>query len=93
MNRGPGSRPLLPQTTPMQTFQLAPPNIGLGDTKKSESRKTLPYTSVSIDMLTTLTDYVFVDEHNRHKRLKGTQSLLFRTTRRIELTQDSYESL
>ncbi|MCJ1396171.1 hypothetical protein MMC18_009060 [Xylographa bjoerkii] len=33
----------------MQTFQFAPPNLGLGDTKKN---------------------YVFVDEHNRHKRLK-----------------------
>ncbi|MCJ1242822.1 hypothetical protein MMC30_000017 [Trapelia coarctata] len=33
----------------MQTFQFAPPNIGIGDTKKN---------------------YVFVDEHNRHKRLK-----------------------
>ncbi|KAL8732632.1 MAG: hypothetical protein Q9166_002607 [cf. Caloplaca sp. 2 TL-2023] len=43
------SRPLLPQDFPMQSYAFAPPNLGVGDSKKN---------------------YVFVDEHNRHKRLK-----------------------
>ena len=28
-------RPLLPQTFGMQTYSFVPPNLGLGDTKKS----------------------------------------------------------
>ncbi|KAL8766939.1 MAG: hypothetical protein Q9209_006420 [Squamulea sp. 1 TL-2023] len=43
------SRPMLSQEIPMQSYAFAPPNQGVGDSKKN---------------------YVFVDEHNRHKRLK-----------------------
>ena len=32
----PEARTLLPQTAPMSNFSFAPPNMGFGDTKKSE---------------------------------------------------------
>lgn len=66
MNR-PETRPLLPQTTPMSQFSFAPPNMGVGDTKKSESELCAPLFAGADG---AITDYVFVDEHNRHKRLK-----------------------
>ncbi|KAI9720024.1 MAG: hypothetical protein M1812_003150 [Candelaria pacifica] len=44
-----GPRPLLPQSTQVQSFSFAPPNAAPRENQKN---------------------YVFVDEHNRHKRLK-----------------------
>lgn len=69
------ARPLLPQTTPMQNFSFAPPNMGIGNDKKSKHSLFLPMPrrSLHLHMLTVKSDYVFVDEHNRHKRLKGTR--------------------
>ena len=37
MTSGPEIRPLLPHKIPMQTYSFAPPNLGLGDNKKSRS--------------------------------------------------------
>ena len=57
----------------MQTFSFAPPNLGLGDNKKSMLSKFWPRCGVTNNgrYLILGVDYVFVDEHNRHKRLKG----------------------
>lgn len=61
------TRPVLPQNFTMQTYSFAPPNLGLGDNKKSKTTFGAPATFEADHTL----DYVFVDEHNRHKRLKG----------------------
>ena len=62
-------RPILPHSlvNEMSSFSFAPPNMGIGDAKKSTSRSC----AQSASWLTPAADYVFVDEHNRHKRLKG----------------------
>lgn len=64
-----------PQKYPMQNYSFAPPNMGVGTDKKSTY-----FTSFLVEdthlrrldhgLIRDL-DYVFVDEHNRHKRLKG----------------------
>lgn len=61
-------RPLLPQSFAMQTYSFAPPNLGLSDNKKSQSYLLW---GLSAELANLVPDYVFVDEHNRHKRLKG----------------------
>ena len=69
----PAVRPLLPQKLQMQNYSFGPP-VALGDNKKS---KPLPgHPNDYHGRLTSQLDYVFVDEHNRHKRLKGTDGLL-----------------
>ena len=65
-------RPLLPQTFAMQTYSFVPPNLGLGDSKKSTFRPDARF-ALSAN---SIKDYVFVDEHNRHKRLKGRALML-----------------
>ena len=69
----------------MSTFSFAPANVGFGDAKKSETTACAPVTGPN-----ALTDYVFVDEHNRHKRLKGR---LVISSHGMELTRTSHESL
>ena len=63
----------------MQTFSFVPPNMGLGDNKKSTSGwlhfASSPPILNCFRFLMQHLDYVFVDEHNRHKRLKGVGSL------------------
>ena len=61
------TRPVLPQNFTMQTYSFAPPNLGLGDNKKSKAS----FRARVILEADQTPDYVFVDEHNRHKRLKG----------------------
>ena len=70
-------RPLLPQTTQQQTYSFAPQVLA---PREPQQRSEPPRPStVRNRWLTRLSaDYVFVDEHNRHKRLKGTQSALSR---------------
>ncbi|KAG0651542.1 Nitrogen assimilation transcription factor nit-4 [Hyphodiscus hymeniophilus] len=66
----PGGRRLLPQSSQMQSFSFAPNNFG-----SRENQKSAPYSSrnryLHIPVSNHSLDYVFVDEHNRHKRLKG----------------------
>ena len=55
----------------MQTFALAPPNpIGQRSTSKNLFHHKR-FDSVARSLPISCLDYVFVDEHNRHKRLKG----------------------
>jgi hypothetical protein len=61
-------RPLLPQTAQMQSFAFAPPSLAPRENQRSESVRT----NAERDRDSCCrVDYVFVDEHNRHKRLKG----------------------
>lgn len=69
MASGPEIRPLLPHTMPVHGFSFGPAAMGLTDHKKSKDG---PAPHPPHAGLTPRTDYVFVDEHNRHKRLKGT---------------------
>ncbi|EHK98118.1 hypothetical protein M7I_6170 [Glarea lozoyensis 74030] len=68
MSGDPGNRRLLPQSSQMQSFSFAPNNYG-----QRENQKSAPYLPLLADCFYTDCDpdYVFVDEHNRHKRLKG----------------------
>lgn len=82
MELGTDNRPLLPhnnmhQGNMLPNYSFAPPNMGLNVDKKSMSRveMAIPYTYTDRD-----SDYVFVDEHNRHKRLKGTSPLAISPT-------------
>lgn len=62
------ARPLLPQTTQGQTFPFAPQVLG----PREPQQKSAPVLHASKFCANSrLPDYVFVDEHNRHKRLKG----------------------
>ena len=81
MSAGTETRTLLPQkygTGMPQSYSFAPPNMGVGADKKSE--RFSPSSATKRDIayllpkfrLTESSDFVFVDEHNRHKRLKGT---------------------
>ena len=86
-----GGRPLLPQTAQMQSFTFAPPTLAPRENQRSESGRL---------MRRSLTDwrhadYVFVDEHNRHKRLKGAaqQSRGIPRDKTILANRDSHESL
>ena len=79
----PNSRPLLPHRTAMQNFAFAPPNLGLGDNKKSMLSVTSSVCIRCRYMLIYYLDYVFVDEHNRHKRLKGICPLASASTFRV----------
>lgn len=65
------ARHTLPQDFPMQSFAFAPPNLGVGDNKKSKRGTSYDMKS-RLGLCSHSLDYVFVDEHNRHKRLKGT---------------------
>jgi len=70
MNVGTENRPLLPQHQhTMQNFSFAPPNLGV--TAGEKSVYPLKYTYTFRQRWLIDIDYVFVDEHNRHKRLKG----------------------
>jgi hypothetical protein len=60
----PTSRPLLPHAALNPELSFVPQS----GQKEPVQRSALP--AVSGSLLTPL-DYVFVDEHNRHKRLKG----------------------
>ena len=53
----------------MQSYNFAPPNNmgGYSQDKKS----TVGFASSGVQCADLVIDYVFVDEHNRHKRLKG----------------------
>jgi hypothetical protein len=64
----------------MQTFSFVTPNMGLAENPKSTSGETWPEDGqprTKRGDLTRTADYVFVDEHNRHKRLKGTRAFAF----------------
>jgi hypothetical protein len=63
----PGGRKLLPQNSQMPNFSFAPTNTGPRENQKSASSSCIILPVKSNLAL----DYVFVDEHNRHKRLKG----------------------
>ena len=67
------TRPLLPQKPAMQNYSFAPPNLGVGGDQKSKQSPLLRVFQFHglHNELTKGVDYVFVDEHNRHKRLKG----------------------
>ena len=57
-----------------QNYSFAPPNMGVGTDKKSKQvplSYTTAYSPPAKLKLTESLDFVFVDEHNRHKRLKG----------------------
>ena len=78
MSNDPTVRRLLPQNSQMGTFTFAPPAY---QQQPRETQKSAPSTPVSPlvlcpewDVPDQLLDYVFVDEHNRHKRLKGMQA-------------------
>jgi hypothetical protein len=69
----PGNRRLLPQSSQMQSFSFTPNNFGQRENQKSApscNQDFDPPPPICIDSNLYL-DYVFVDEHNRHKRLKG----------------------
>jgi hypothetical protein len=66
----PGS-PLKLYFAKMQTFALAPANPAGQKSTSSPPTGGRPHTSRTVLKLLRV-DYVFVDEHNRHKRLKGT---------------------
>lgn len=82
MSNDPTARRLLPQTSQMGSFSFAPPAYQQQprETQKSAPsvkllKKKKTHQSV-VKVLTRCADYVFVDEHNRHKRLKGMRSPL-----------------
>lgn len=78
----------------MQTFSFAPPNLGLGDNKKSMLSRFRRRDIVNkASYLILGTDYVFVDEHNRHKRLKGMSPAVAGLSPFIADTPRSDESL
>lgn len=72
MSNDPTVRRILPQNSQMGAFSFAPPTY---QQQPRETQKSAPpLNSLPIDSaicLTVAPDYVFVDEHNRHKRLKG----------------------
>jgi hypothetical protein len=68
MSTDPGVRRLLPQSSQMQSFSFAPANLVPQENQKSARYFSEYRNSARTDCGT---DYVFVDEHNRHKRLKG----------------------
>lgn len=69
----PGSRPLLPQTTPLNYSFVPQPQRPAEPAQRSMSPR--PARCLGDTILTAgVADYVFVDEHNRHKRLKGMPS-------------------
>lgn len=59
--------PQNPQNAQMSSFSFAPQQFPQRETQKSA---TLVFTD-NYSISNSLADYVFVDEHNRHKRLKG----------------------
>lgn len=69
MSGDPGIRRLLPQNGQMQNFAFATTNFGPRENQKSAHR--LQSERLQWLLTTGSIDYVFVDEHNRHKRLKG----------------------
>jgi hypothetical protein len=64
----PTARPLLPQTTQAQSFSFAPQVLG---SREPQQKSTAIFHATNSVLTVFLPDYVFVDEHNRHKRLKG----------------------
>lgn len=66
----PTARPLLPQTTQPQNIAFAPQVMGSREPQQ-KSAPILHAPNPSSTLTVRLPDYVFVDEHNRHKRLKG----------------------
>lgn len=77
MSNDPTTRRLLPQTSQVPSFSFAPPAY---QQQPRETQKSAPCVKFSIpqflpvisaDPNSGIADYVFVDEHNRHKRLKG----------------------
>jgi hypothetical protein len=70
----------------MQTFSFLTPNMGLGGNKKSTFVRAefIPIRAIGLATFSDLmrgVDYVFVDEHNRHKRLKGMYSVISQSHR------------
>jgi hypothetical protein len=68
----PAARRLLPQSAHVDSFSFVPPSYQPPrETQKSSLSEMAPKKTVfgCSDMMAA--DYVFVDEHNRHKRLKG----------------------
>lgn len=64
-----GARQLLPQGP--RTFEFANVQPDNRDKQKSERLHSAMILEESTSLIVFL-DYVFVDEHNRHRRLKGT---------------------
>jgi hypothetical protein len=74
MSGDPAVRRLLPQNSQMQSFSFTPANFGPRENQKSAQPiylRLCPYKNCERGLTNFLIDYVFVDEHNRHKRLKG----------------------
>lgn len=72
MSNDPTVRRLLPQSSQMSNFSFAPQSYHQPRETQKSAHPPLPFRlSVGDDSNRRLADYVFVDEHNRHKRLKG----------------------
>lgn len=75
----PSVRRILPQESQnaqamgMNSYTFAPQQFPQRETQKSEMTRPnhIPDDLVESQTNTPIIDYVFVDEHNRHKRLKG----------------------
>ncbi|KAK8035050.1 hypothetical protein PG993_010045 [Apiospora rasikravindrae] len=79
MSNDPSVRRLLPQNSHLGQFAFAPQNFQQQPRETQKSAHQLcptPPGSRFADVIANLigADYVFVDEHNRHKRLKGESS-------------------
>lgn len=72
MSNDPTVRRLLPQSSQMSNFSFAPQTYHQPrETQKSTRPPSPPDAGFLINLTHFSVDYVFVDEHNRHKRLKG----------------------
>lgn len=70
MSNDPSIRRLLPQSSQMSNFSFAPQQYHQPrETQKSALPPCASHRGTGSDF--QLADFVFVDEHNRHKRLKG----------------------
>jgi hypothetical protein len=78
------ARRLLPQSSQMNSFSFAPPTTYQQPPREQQKSAQRPLPR-ELDRSTSgnanhyLPDYVFVDEHNRHKRLKGMWASVSRT--------------
>ena len=67
MSNDSATRRLLPQSAQMGSFSFAPQQT-YQQPRETQKSALIPRVLV---VLANPIDYVFVDEHNRHKRLKG----------------------
>lgn len=84
MSNDPTARRLLPQTSQMGSFSFAPQAYQQQPRETQKSAPGVEFSMFCVDSNRVSLDYVFVDEHNRHKRLKGMSLLPFPTLCQVQ---------